>query len=213
MKRSNNKGFTIVELMIASSTFSVMLLVCLGAVIYLGRLYYKGVTISSTIDTTDTAMENVIESIQYSENTFPVAASGGWQGYCMDNKKFSYRTGTQLVTNSPGSGQSDQVLIISTDPGCNPSTSNAEPVNSSDRRELLKENMRLTSFRVTSSGSGLYDIEIGVAYGGDPTDSLVEQNTFNTDGSGNIVSCKDSSQATAFCAVTYLTASVGKKVN
>lgn len=210
MKKVNKKGFTIVELMIASSIFSVMLLVVLGAVIYLGRLYYKGITISNTLQTTRSVVDLATESVQYSGEPYRLLAAGsGWDGaYCTGGKKFSFRLNTQLVDSSPGSGQATQVLVLSEDEVCN----TVVPSGANTDRELLKENMRILSFELTPVSGDLTNINFGVAYGGDPSDPTVDPNTFNYT-AGQISSCKDSDQGSAFCAISYLSTSALRKVD
>lgn len=214
MRKLNKRGFTIVELMISSAVFSLMLLVCLGAVIYLGRIYYKGITIATTSETNNAALDSLTQAIQYSGSDLVSIGSGsGWDGaFCMGSKKYSYKIGTQLIEGGSGASVSDQVFVLSTDPGCTTS-SLPVPTGSQDQRELLKENMRLTHLEISTDSTGLTNVIIGMAYGGDPTDPSVEANTFNYDGGGTIVSCKDSSQATAFCATSYLSSSALRKVN
>ncbi|MCA9348590.1 prepilin-type N-terminal cleavage/methylation domain-containing protein [Candidatus Saccharibacteria bacterium] len=212
MKHLSQKGFTILELMIASSIFSVMLIVCLGAIVYLGKLYYKGVTISNTAEVTRASIDEITEAIQYSGDAFEAAPAdptpSGWTGaYCIGVKKYSYRIGYQLVIGTPGTNQANQVLTVSNDQSC----IGYEP-SGDQQRELLKENMRLTDFAITPGPSGLTNVEIGVAYGGDPTDQSVEDNTFNTEADGTIISCKDSSTGSAFCATNFLKTSALRKV-
>ena len=204
MKISNKKGFTIVELMIASSIFSLMLLVVLGAVLYLGRLYYKGITVSNTLQTTRSVVDLATESVQYSGEQYrSLPAGSGWDGaYCTGGKKFSYRLGTQLVGSSPGSGQATQVLVLSDDPVCN----TVVPPGAVSDRELLKENMRILSFDMTPVSGDLTNISFGVAFGGDPSDPTVDTDTFDYT-AGQISGCKDSTRGSAFCAISYLTTS------
>ncbi|NBU34262.1 hypothetical protein EB118_16100 [bacterium] len=65
MKKHTN-GFTIIELMFATTTFSVVLLLCLTGVIQIGRMYYKGLTTSQTQQTARSLLDELTQSIQLS---------------------------------------------------------------------------------------------------------------------------------------------------
>ena len=48
---SGQKGFTVLELMIATTVFSVMLLLTTTGMIQIGKVYYKGLVTAKTQDT------------------------------------------------------------------------------------------------------------------------------------------------------------------
>jgi len=64
--KKNNRGFTIIELMFSTVTFSVVLLLCLTGVIQIGRMYYKGLTTSQTQQTARSLIDELTQSIQLS---------------------------------------------------------------------------------------------------------------------------------------------------
>ncbi|MEI7632499.1 MAG: prepilin-type N-terminal cleavage/methylation domain-containing protein [bacterium] len=59
------KGFTIVELMVATSVFSAILLISLAGLIQIGRMYQKGVTSSQTQETSRGVMDEITQAIQF----------------------------------------------------------------------------------------------------------------------------------------------------
>ena len=59
------KGFTIVELMVATSVFSAILLISLAGLIQIGRMYQKGVTSSQTQETARGVMDEITQAIQF----------------------------------------------------------------------------------------------------------------------------------------------------
>lgn len=65
MKNRQN-GFTIVELMFSTVTFSVVLLICLAGVVQIGRMYYKGLTTSQTQQTARSLLDELTQAIQLS---------------------------------------------------------------------------------------------------------------------------------------------------
>mgnify|MGYP000341282809 CR=1 FL=1 len=73
MKKSkilyDKKGFTVVELMIATLVFSLVLLIAMGALIQMSKLYYKGITNARTQELSRNVMANISQGIQFSRQT------------------------------------------------------------------------------------------------------------------------------------------------
>src|SRR5689334_15673116 len=63
-KLKSQSGFTIVELLIATAVFSLVLLVVTAGIIRMGQAYYKGITMSRIQETTRTVSQEVTSSIQ-----------------------------------------------------------------------------------------------------------------------------------------------------
>src|SRR5690606_22524615 len=87
-KISGQKGFTIVELMIATSVFSVVLLLCTYGLLAIGRSYYKGVTISRTQETARLIVDDVAEAIQFNGGAVVLNPAG--RMYCIGSRRYSY---------------------------------------------------------------------------------------------------------------------------
>ncbi len=157
MKRLDRKGFTIIELLIATVIFAVILLIMTAAVVQFGRIYYKGVISSRTQEAARSVTEDIGRSIQ-----FGGGAGINTNGFkCFGNRSFSYRTGFAV---QPG----QNALVAQTVPSC--ASASAVPLNSGSlppgATELLGNNMRLIGFDVQESGSQ-YRIIISVGYGDD----------------------------------------------
>jgi len=175
--RKSLTGFTIIELLIATVVFSLVLLLISNGVIQSGRLFHKGVTISNTQEVTRVIIDDVSQAIQFSVGTVtPIAASpdGNSRGICAGGKRYSYVTGLQLTDSLiPPPGKSRHVLLVDDLPACNGSTK-AQDMTSplAGSRELVGLNMRLAKFEVAcveiSPGTcmpGLYNITVRVVYG------------------------------------------------
>lgn len=188
--KKNNSGFTIIELLVASVIFSVVLLGATTVIIQIGRMYYKSITSTRTQETSRSVMENISRDLQFSDNksfrqdytgsgipeiqwatTAPTAPTSSDPNssspfyVCAGGSRYTYWLGRQVKEGSHG-------LLIH--PAPNGACSS--PV-AGGGTELLGENMRLTAFSVTrpATSSGTYNVSIGVAYGDD--DLL---NTFST---------------------------------
>lgn len=162
-------GFTIVEMMIATLIFSVILLVITTGVLSFTNGYYKGINASTTQSLTQSASDAVSQAIQFEAGSVNLANEGAAAGYvCIGTKEFAYTLGDQLVVDGGGA----QYLLYEFTPGA----SGCEPISSpatstpgwSTGRELLGPHTRLAYFKVanTIAGSNLYSVSIRVAYGG-----------------------------------------------
>lgn len=77
MKKYNKSGFTIIELMFSTMVFSAVLLLCLAALIQIGRMYYKGVTTSQTQQAARTLLDELTQSIQFNAGSVDVGSLHG----------------------------------------------------------------------------------------------------------------------------------------
>jgi prepilin-type N-terminal cleavage/methylation domain-containing protein len=204
-KRSQQKGFTVVELMISTAIFSVLLVVILTAISQIGRMYYKGVTSSRTQEVSRTIVERITQEIQYSGSetwNSPTSASNATQNVlCVGNSRFFW------VTNRP---KSNTDYGLWTDDGntgavgsCSPGT--AIPTAATNSRELLSDGMRIVNFSVTSSGTDLWTVRLRVVYWTGPDSEL------DTSGGVANATCRGGEGAT-FCSVSDLSSTVYKRL-
>jgi prepilin-type N-terminal cleavage/methylation domain-containing protein len=179
---SNDQGFTIIELMIATVAFSIVLLILTFGIIQITNVYYKGVTITTTQNVLRDIANDISQSIEFSgaqvtgqtDLTNPTQA-GTTQAFCIGTTGYLYQLGYEVETN-PGSNQAYHgLVVINDDPNCpyNPSagsyslrTSSSIPTGG---QEILDTGMRLSKLIVTENPivSGLYNIDIQVTYGDD----------------------------------------------
>lgn len=198
----NARGFTIVELLIATLVFSVILLTVTVGIIQITRVYYKGINEANTQDTARGVMDTISQAIQFSGATVsPTVASapGASTSFCVGNQQFSYRLGYQLVENSPGANQTTKALWQSTASGCT-----GNPAAAASGIELLSPKMRLANLTVTqvNGDPNIWKVSVRVVYGDD--DLLNSPTSTNA-------SCKgDTGQQ--FCSVSELTTTVVKRV-
>src|SRR5437868_3577403 len=111
-----NQGFTIIELLVATLVFSIVLVVLLATFVGISRLFYKGVNIANLHNDTRTItqdIENDIKFVQSAPQSFadPVDPSRPWlpagQGYfCIGLHRYTYNLEHQL-----GSGGTNDIGI------------------------------------------------------------------------------------------------------
>ncbi len=199
LRTTKQQGFTIIELMIATTVFSVILLICSFAMLQIGRTYYKGITQSRTQNVARTVIDDISQSIQFSGGTLAAGTAAGTpQRFCIDNKVYYYRLNYQLgKTTAPD----NYALKLDKVPVCPAIPSVGAAVGG---KELLGPNMQLDKFTVIESpaGSGLWQVTVRIVYGDDAV----------LTGSSGSHQCRENRAGGQFCAVSELTTVVQKRI-
>ncbi|MDQ3065270.1 MAG: prepilin-type N-terminal cleavage/methylation domain-containing protein [bacterium] len=208
MKRLNSQaGFTIVELMIATAVFSIVLMVCSFAIIHVGKMYYKGVLTNRTQDTARRLVDDVASSVQFGIKAedpaiFRRTGSGVINGVnveslCVGNIRYTFSRRNYLgeirhvVWRDQVTTQSCGLLDLTAD------------IPSPNGQEMLGANMRVPE-GITANPSGqLWNISLVVSYG-DSTDLFVDP--------VNPIICKGVTAGGQFCAVSRFSTSVTKRL-
>ncbi len=201
--KSNNNGFTIVELMIATTVFSTVLLLCTFGLMEIGKTYYKGSTIARTQNVARQIVTTLSEAVQYgsSEPTFTgtppnevvasiLTASNGV--FCIGDSRFTY---SSAVANGTSNG-----LVIDNKP---PGSCVASAI--SNGKQLLGTNMRLTRFQILKNG-GNYNIIVKVTYGDTDLINLV-------DVSQPVYGSCNGGRGSQFCAASQLETTVHRRLS
>lgn len=191
-------GFTVAELMIATTVFAVILLVGAAAFLQLGRSYYKGVTVTQTQQVAKQIMSNVTSNIRLSSNVSGLnTATSGRYYYCVGGHRYSFKLFGLVDTSNHDN--STKFGLIADEPngnGCgNPFDSPTTPLVSPT--ELLANNMRLLAFSITPVGASgtAFSVSVTVAFGQD--------SVFDNPNSASAV-CQGKANETQFCAITHL---------
>jgi prepilin-type N-terminal cleavage/methylation domain-containing protein len=199
------QGFTIVELMIATAVFAVVLLLCTYGLLEIGRTYYKGVTSTRTQETARIIVDDVAEAIQFNGGEVVANAAAGW--HCVGTKRYSFALNRQLTDTNHA--------LVSDMPtaSCSPGTGqqNIDGGLSDTSRELLNTRTRLSRFDIQQIGDGLYRITVRVVSG--ENDLLVDRDNNGTiNAADNPIECKNERTGSQFCAASELTTVVQKRV-
>lgn len=207
-KRTGEAGFTIVEFLIATAVFSVVMLLCAYAIVHVGRMYYKGVITNRTQDTARRVVEDVAAAIQFGSS--PSVAfvrpqtEGEFSAWCVGGQRYTYTTGHSL-------GREDDQLphVLWRDrytaDDCPSLALDASPdPGGIDGTELLGENMRITRFAVNDLGGGTYEVSIRIAYG-NTLDLFVDDDPEQP--------CKGSNAGGQFCATSEFKTQVKKRLS
>ena len=223
--KTKQKGFTIIELMIATTVFAMVLLLCTFAIIKIGNIYYKSTNQAKTQEATRSIMDRITQDIQFGSNgqvnvfTNPdhsLKSAGGSYGFCIGNHRYSYYPDHQLVTGIPDASlnQTNHAFVVDTrDIPC---SSGQDPLNLSslidfsgltEAEELLPSDSRILPYDSTHStllwsdngGTVSWNIGISIVHGGD--NGLLPGH----------LSCISGDEG-RFCAVSQLSSTVGYRV-
>jgi prepilin-type N-terminal cleavage/methylation domain-containing protein len=212
----HQQGFTIVELMIATAVFSVVLLLCAVAIVQVGRMFYKGTILNRTQNAARTAADDVSQAIQFgsdSANFFrQVTATVGTApgtvsatAYCLGDVRYTAAPNT--LSLGSGTGRIAHVLWKDR-PGATATGANCTPANItsaalSGGQELLGDSMRLAAFTVSGAPGTIWSINLTVAYGA--TDDVFAN-------PGTYTQCASQESGGQFCAVSTINTNVVKRL-
>ena len=168
--RHASHGFTIIELLVATAVFSVILVVITAGIMLFTRDYYKGMVQANTQNVTRNIVNVIGQAIQFSPlmTTYPgwpaVQSSGAIQGYCINNVLYGYVLGEEL--NGSGTYNAAKVLAFDGNKTCSQSL---RANLASDYEEMMGQHMRLVKFNVSliPGTTDSYQIDVKVAYGED----------------------------------------------
>lgn len=159
---NSQSGFTLIELMIATVIFSIVLMVILASFMQVGRLYYKGTSVASTNEAARGLVDNIATDLHLAHTT-PIINSGY---FCIGQHRYTYKLGQQVTdsdTTATASTVQAGVILDNIISGCpDPSSSGTNP------QQLLGVNMQLNKFvlNCTQQGNGVCDIDARVLYYG-----------------------------------------------
>jgi type II secretory pathway pseudopilin PulG len=181
----NLGGFTIVELLIATTIFSLVLLVTLASFLNVGKNFFKGVTSNQSQDTSKAVLDDLAAAIRTAPNVSPLqtaAVSGLGAAYkyiCIGNTRYTYGVdsrGNPIMYDAnntrnlnPSNANANFGLIRDKLPGssacaapCYPAdfvNCGANSAQFNNPRELLSDQMRVGYLGIGQSNStqGAYE--------------------------------------------------------
>jgi prepilin-type N-terminal cleavage/methylation domain-containing protein len=208
---NNQAGVTLIELMIATIIFSVVLVIIIFAFLFVSNDYIHATIQSQTEETARSVIQQVAQDIELNNsNVYPTLAADTGdplaQGICIGDHRYSFQENDEI-----GDGTTDHALVVDTVTNCTSATT-VQNISTSavNGTELLGNHMRLGNFSVTQTGPSQYAISITIAYGALTTQSgpLVLLHAL----APYTYSCQSINVDGSFCAVTTLSAVVQQRV-
>jgi len=195
--KQDSKGFTIVELMIATMVFSVVLLVITFGVVYFTTSYYRGVNGSTTQSTAQDALDTISQAVQFS-GISSVAPDASQTFFCAGTKLFVYQLGVQYKGDPTAT--TGLYMLNKTGSNC----AYQAPAANDGGTELLGKNMRVLGFNMTkvTAGSGssgdVWSLGLRIAYG---DDDLLCSPTVGNCSNNNVLTTSQFSNSDVICKV------------
>lgn len=211
---NQSSGFTILELLIATVVFSVVLLLCATAIVQVGRMYYKTTLLVRVTDTARAVSDDVSQAIQFGMVTNGFyrtgGVAGGVQSVCLGSIRYTFAPPSASL--GTGAGQMRHTLWKDRG-GAGPCT----PVNlmvntpSALGQELLGNDMRVSLLDIrqgtkldgSPDPAGIWTINIIIAYGSG-NDLFVPASNYRT--------CVESIVGGQFCAVSSINTNATKRL-
>lgn len=203
MKKIYSKGFTIIEMLIASMVFTTVLLLCMDGITRIAKLYIKNASISRTNEFTKSLIEDLSQQIRYGSSLpkiiSPATSTDPWL-LCISG--YAYRI--QINVKAASSVQKKS------DPTCSLYSSVA---NFSDVDSVAPPAARILVFSVSNTGK-VWDLNMRVALG---DDDLMQDDTGKSPATSGVnlsnVKCKSGSSGGEFCAVIPLSTTVTRRMS
>lgn len=213
LKHRDEGAFTIVELLIATSVFSVVLLVALAGFMQIGHLFYKGVSTTQTAAVANQVFSDISGNFHNSGSISSLQSANGYTYYCLGGSRYTFNTGFEVHSSdspnhlAPNRG-GNFGLLKDTLPGSSGCATPCDDISGTpcppgavkfnNPSELLGNQMRISALNIqpdTSISPNYYSISIVIAYG----DNDLLDNPGNSS-----AACKNNTAGTQYCSVTAL---------
>jgi prepilin-type N-terminal cleavage/methylation domain-containing protein len=174
LKPLRDKGFTIIELMIATAVLSTILLLVTVMMVNIGRLYYKGINQARIQSNVRNVIDEVSQHLKLGDGWQPATGNNNQRAYCIGNTRYTYVIGVQIGQPAPGSSAPTYQHVLWRDDNPTPGScsitgdhevnlTSLSPSTDLHGSELIAPRSRLINFSI--DGTSPYDLALGVAYG------------------------------------------------
>lgn len=214
MKKLGNRGFTIIELVIATLVFTTVLIICMEAITRITNVYIKNTSVSKANEFAESFVLDITQQIKFGSVPLyfvPPLAGGNVAYLCLADSSYKI---TFAVADIDTATPSKPILKIPSASGCsgyNLDSSYASGVN------IAPSRMRILKFKFNPvPGTAIYEIGIRASLG--PADLLKTSAKPNGLMVGDPVSdfadatCRSLVLGSSFCAIVELNTSASKRM-
>lgn len=215
MINRDKNGFTLVELMIAVTVFSVLLILSAASLTQISRLYYKAVIVTKTQNVNRNIMNDIAQAFQFSSGAgnmmnIGVPDGNGLRLICIGNIRYTYALNKQINSTNKHALWRDKVASCAAATPLNIFNDSERELSASSAGgiELLEPGMRLKSISVGANNKfpEIMNINIAVIYG---DDDLIN---FSDSAKTLPVGCKGDVTGSQWCAFSRLYTQVFSRV-
>ena len=160
-----SRGFTLVELMIATSLFSVVLMVALTGFFQIGKIYFKGVVTGETQDVAQKITDDMSSALQFASGiTPPSTPDGQGRAYmCIGTTRYTFMPNHKLIS---GNQTSDFGMLRDVVPSCGDPFSGGTTL--SNATEMMSPKMRISKLCILSANGAVLNVSGTNCAGGPP---------------------------------------------
>lgn len=184
IRRRDQRGFTLVELMVATTVFTVIMATVAAMLVQYSNSQRKAVNETAVQNVARDVIDQVSQSLQFEgRSVTALSSTDNTIGYCIGTTRYSVALGRQVTTSTTHAAMVDRTGI-----GCGGSAQLVRTATSGlVGTELVGNQMRMANFDITSAQTGLYSVTLRVVFGA--TDLLCSQSAS--------VSCNPADNATS----------------
>lgn len=226
LRQADQRGFTVIEMLIATVAFTSVLMLITTGVIHFSNQYYKAVNANATQNLVRTISEEITQSLQFSggkvANQLPAPNATNLATQCVGTKKYIFRPavaydGEATERTNPG------LYVVPWDSDVDGACDKPAGALPGGGKQLLQGNMRLTQFTIiedVAAGPEMYTVALRIAYGDNdllcsPTvgncDTGFNGNNVPIANNGSDINCRTTT-GSQFCAVSNINATVVSRV-
>jgi len=205
MGKNKQTGFTIIELLVATAIFSLVLIVFLSAFIKIGNMFYKGVSITNTQEVARTITDDISNDIRFSGSVpTVVSADASGKGYfCIGQHRYKYNLWKQVGVSGNPYGLERETIASG---ACDINAIGSNPV------ELLGDRMQLNRISVDSCPNDLCSISMLVVFYGSDNTVLVSPSGSSPAYNAPDATCSSGSISSQYCATASYKSTISRKV-
>lgn len=154
--KNKKEGFTIVELMIAISVFSVVMIIATTGILLIARQYQSGVTKTAMQSATRDIHQKISDSIKYGKELILFSNVDGFTGMCVGNERYYYKIPNKAdgtnITNGSDFGSMGNLFYEKKSSG-EYNSSNCSSTLSTDASTLLPSGAKVAHFYVDTTNN------------------------------------------------------------
>lgn len=209
MQLNNKKGFTVVELMISITVFTVAILLVTSAVIYIGKQYQKGVSQAQLQDAARTIHQNITDAIKFSGadatniTIKSSSLSSEFNYYCIGNAQYFV---PKAVNNGITDKNSYNLAPFNLYYKLN--SASCKDYKLIDLDKLLPDNAKVTLFSIIDV-NGVWEIKTNFIIADEDLAEIPSSGSLDQ----GVVKCKTNVAGREFCAQTNITSYASKRTN
>jgi len=211
--KHQQSGFTIVELMVATVVFSIVLIVILASFLQVGRMFYKGISFANTNESARSVTESIAVDIRFSQsftNCDPSICNypsrPNTRTFCVGSHRYTYTLYEKVTTANMNNGYSG-VQRTDINGVCSPSPA----AGGTATVQLLGPDMQLNRFDLSGCTGEMCRVAIHIIFYGADSNVFGSFSQPGTPLQAPDAYCSGNSLDTQFCATATLNTTIATR--